>query len=476
MNTGTIKSTTTDSRGFYRIDHLPPGQYVVFKSRMEPQSENIFFDLVGNMRLKTARVRDGERSRLDIHDESEDGVRVWGYVRDQGKPVSRAMVTALASDRSGPFGVGVRADTSDGDGKYELMSLSPGTYFLQVAAAGPQRGPRMTTLSLEVPEDRREYRFDILIPTGSIAGVIRDSSGQPVPRARIRAGLLDGETPEGLLGLVMRNGFNEARADNEGRYELKGLAAGSYRLVASTQRFGRGNQSGEAAKFGEAILEPVQVDGATAIQGMDFVLPQAARITGIVVDGNGGPVLGAEVLYTREGEKRERQATDLFGLPMNTVKTDVHGGFVLEGLTPGGYTVTARMKDLTPAEESGLIVSEGGESQVRLVLIKGATLRIKVIDIAGGSVPIGDVQILDSKGQPVVRRYSALELMRMAFSGGRKEGDDTGWYEIGNIKPDTYTAVIRQQGKPELRFSREVRDGEKASWEVSMKALMEANK
>ena len=61
-----------------------------------------------------------------------------------------------------------------------------------------------------------------------------------------------------------------------------------------------------------------------------------------------------------------------------------------------------------------------------------------------------------------------------ARPAGKSEGEDSGWYELGNVKPDTYTAVVRQAGKEDIRFTQAVKDGEEISWEVSMKDL--ANK
>ena len=100
----------------------------VFKSRMDERSMNLGYDLMGNMRLKTVTVRKGKFSRLDIQDESETGVRVFGTVRDAGVPVSRAMVTAISSDSEGIFGMGIRAKPTDtdqrGEGIHDALIVS----------------------------------------------------------------------------------------------------------------------------------------------------------------------------------------------------------------------------------------------------------------------------------------------------------------------------------------------------------------
>jgi hypothetical protein len=103
MQSGTLRSATTDKRGHYVIDGLAQGQYVVFKSRMDERADNIPLELMSNMRLKTIAVKQGKTSRLDIADESDDGVRVFGVVREGGAPVPRALVTMLGQDRDDLF-------------------------------------------------------------------------------------------------------------------------------------------------------------------------------------------------------------------------------------------------------------------------------------------------------------------------------------------------------------------------------------
>ena len=78
LSAGALKSGTTDAAGYYRIDALVPGQYVVFKSRLDERSSNLGYELLGNMRLKTVTVRRGKIARLDIHDAAEGTARVWG--------------------------------------------------------------------------------------------------------------------------------------------------------------------------------------------------------------------------------------------------------------------------------------------------------------------------------------------------------------------------------------------------------------
>ena len=57
--------------------------------------------------------------------------------------------------------------------------------------------------------------------------------------------------------------------------------------------------------------------------------------------------------------------------------------------------------------------------------------------------------------------------------GNKQEKKDTGWYELGNVPPDTYTVVITEKDRPEVRVSRTIRDGETVEWDVDLKAELE---
>ena len=264
ISAGSFKSSSTSRDGEYRIEGLPPGQYIVFKSRMDERSTNIGYDLMGNMRLKSVTVRKGKLARLDIHDETEDSVRVFGVVRDGGAIVPRAMVTAIGTDSEGLLGMGIRAQPTDEQGRYELIGLQPGDYFFQITRFAGR--PEQANLSIEVPDGVREHRVDLDLPQGFIAGRVVDSLGAPVSGIRVSAGVEKGgiEDAPGLLGIIMKNGVAQARTDDEGNFKLPSMAAGTYRITATGRQGRRSNRSND--KYGEVALAGVLVDGSAAVE------------------------------------------------------------------------------------------------------------------------------------------------------------------------------------------------------------------
>jgi protocatechuate 3,4-dioxygenase beta subunit len=473
LTAGAVKSTSTDARGYYRIDGLPPGRYFVFKSRLEESSTNLVYDLLGNMRLKAVTVRDGEVVRKDIADATDGGVRVFGTVRDGDGVVAGGMVTALGNDNEGLFGMGIRARPTDGQGNYELLGLPPGTYFFRVSRF--RERPEQASLSVTVPDGVPEFRVDLEMPSSSIAGRVVDTRGQPVAGITVAAGVEGGEDerPGGLLGLIMRNGVQRAQTDATGAFRMSGVAAGTYRLTASGRR-GRA----DLRRYGEAAVFPVAVDGRASAPDVLITVPLAGRIRGFVRDGSGAGVAGADIHYSRQDEAGDARAArgedlnDLFGIQEQPVRSGADGSFELTGLSPGTYTVRADKDKATSPPVRDVVLGEEGEAVVALLVQRGATLRVRVRNIDGTLLPRSSVQILDGRGRPVTSQVSALAVFRRLM-GNETKRDDSGWYEFGGVPPDTYTAVVRRVGKPELRVPRTILDGETVEWDLDMTALLE---
>lgn len=477
LQAGSMRSGTTDERGYYKIEGLPPGQYVVFKSRLDERADNIGLELMSNMRLKTVTVRRGKVARLDVHDEGEDGVRIFGTVRENGAPVPRALITLLGSDRQGLLGMGVRANAAGMDGRYELVGIKPGDYVMQVTRFLGQ--PIQTTFEIEVPDEVTDYAFDIELPTSSITGRCIDSRGNPVAGMRVTLGSDEGglSGAGGLIGMIAQNGLSQARTDDDGMFEMKSVAAGTYRLTAGSRAGGRPRRVREGEQqYGEASLAEIVVDGASPVEGLVITVPLAGKITGIVLNGSNVPVPNAEVVYSEDGKRKRRKRSnpllDLMG-SQQPVRTGEDGRFEIAGMTPGTYSLRVESDALEAGKLDDVVVVEDMPTEVTLRMVTGATLKVRATNVSQKQVPFGNITLLDGKGKPVVSRVSTFTVMKRLMSS-RDNVEDSGWYEFGSVPPDTYTAVLREDGQPDVRITRTIRDGETVEWDIDVQAELEA--
>src|SRR5262249_17993235 len=166
----------------------------------------------------------------------------------------------------------------------------------------------------------------------SIEGVVvRAGTSEVIPRVRIT--IFRSDQPSGPIPDVV--------SDDQGRFIIKGLDAGSYSLQAERNGFGRqpfcerrpGRGGGPFAFWaGERLKDVV------------FQLTPAGAIGGRVVDATGEPLLGVNIgilraVYDENGKKTFTSITSVGQL---LTRTDDRGEYRVFLLPPGRYYVQAR--------------------------------------------------------------------------------------------------------------------------------------
>lgn len=162
--------------------------------------------------------------------------------------------------------------------------------------------------------------------TAAIAGrVLAADTGRPVKRARV---LISGGTAGG------GRGGGAATTDEQGRYTVTGLTAGTYTVTASKSGF-------VDAVYGQRrplqAGTPVQLADGQSAPGIDLRLTRGGVITGHVLDEDGEALPRALVTVQRyQYQRGERQLQ-----PVGGDQTDDRGQFRVFGLPPGDYYVSA---------------------------------------------------------------------------------------------------------------------------------------
>jgi carboxypeptidase family protein len=162
--------------------------------------------------------------------------------------------------------------------------------------------------------------------TASIRGrVVEANSGRPLSHVDVRAGSSTGQQANGAT-------------DGEGRYDLTGLPAGTYTVIATKPNYVR-------TAWGEQRVEGpgkrITLAESQRLENIDLRITRAGAITGKIVDEFGDPVSDVFVSAMRyqyvQGSRR--LMTSGRGGSTNDI-----GEFRAYGLSPGQYYVSATLR------------------------------------------------------------------------------------------------------------------------------------
>jgi len=289
---------------------------------------------------------------------------------------------------------------TDRDGKFAFPNLEPGLYSLQVYRNEYSRqtyGQRVAggpALAIRLTEGQSLTNIVMaLVPTGSVAGVIRDSEGRPQTGVPIQ--LLRATFNASSQRILHTEGT--ARTDDRGEYRLYWITPGRYYVSAGAASGPNRplSPNGAPASPNEipdqsfaltyfpgvrdaSSAASIEVQPGSEVRGVDFIAPrqQLFSVRGRITDANSGrppAVASVSLAY--------RTLTGAGGAFNAGSRYDaVTGEFELRNIPPGSYVVQAIASGATPVT--------AGESVVRispLALQPNARLPIEVSssDISG---------------------------------------------------------------------------------------------
>jgi carboxypeptidase family protein len=197
-----------------------------------------------------------------------------------------------------------------------------------------------------------------------------------------------------------------------------------------------------------------------AEQPLRVTLSPGSRISGRVVDESGAPVARARVLAVPEGPGGGGAAGPL----------DENGGFVIENLSPGRFTLAVAAPGFPPVQRKGIEVAAGKDvSGLEVAVRKGATVEGRVTAADGRPAPGTRLRVMPAadSGGPLLAAVGLPEAVAGEDGAYQLEGVPEGTRSIAAEERDHPKAVQTlavQPGSNRLDF--QLVDGREVSGRV----------
>jgi carboxypeptidase family protein len=290
---GDVHELTTQADGSFAFGALGPGPYDLYVS---PPSREWQARVVRGVPVGT--------TGLEV--QLERGLSISGSVTDEsGRALPSGTILQAVPVDGEPDGAPLPFAAVDDQGRFEIGGVSPGGHRLEIAPWTSAGRGRVLTTTDAVQAGASGLRL-VAVQGGSIAGIVVDESGAPVPGASVRADAAGGA-----------GGSRTVSSGDDGRFEVSGLRSGTVHDITAAAS-GRVAALAADVAFGRLDLRLVLARGLTA--------------SGRVIDSSGAPVRRAYLRLRRDADGSRVE-----------LRTDAEGRFSTSSLAAGKYEAeTAR--------------------------------------------------------------------------------------------------------------------------------------
>ncbi len=349
----------------------------------------------------TASKGVGADRQLAIEVALSKGAALSGHVVDErGAGIAGARVWAHAVANTWEGGAGERlAVTTASDGGFKIPALASGSYTLH---AKDEVHARTVSEPIQVDGESPTTGVRVvMMSAATIAGVVVDGEGAPVPYASVKAASTQW-SPDMT--------YRQAAADDRGTFVIKGLPRVALKVRAEGE---------------EASSHAVDVNLTAVAEKRDLklTLDVVGTIAGIVVDESGEPVAEAEVSAFPDFLSGEVGDGDFVNASQGNATTDGGGRFVLRGLEKGKYRVRASRDGEGGRRRSveGGVKAQTGDKDVRIELPAPGAIK--------GTL------VVDGKGE-------APELAMVSVDWEHRVTVRDGKFELGDLRPGKYDVRV----------------------------------
>jgi len=302
----------------------------------------------------------------------------------------------------------VRSAQTDDQGYYEIRELPPGKYTITASKTGfvdvtfGQRRPPRPGTPLEIADGQQIKNVSFSLPRGSvITGQILDEDGEPIARAAVT-----------VMRYQYQNGQRQLapagsdQTDDRGMYRVYDLPPGDYFVSAVSRLLMRPMERfmpamapdaeegalGYAPTFYPGVTTPpdatrVSVALGQELGGVDFQLQLVpmARVSGTVLDADGSPLAGGNVILAPDYAESVARGSSITG----RVARD--GAFTIDNVPPGRYVLWARSR---PNRD------EAATFAVHTLAVGGQDLPNLMVTLSPGATVTGSIGFDASTAQP----------------------------------------------------------------------------
>ncbi len=268
----------------------------------------------------------------------------------------------------------------DDDGRFEMLVFGDARYRLEAKTERREELIDTSPITGE-PQTRKERSTwtasaehvspgttDLLLTLGkgfSVLGTVQDDLGSPIESFSVRAEL------QGRLYWGADRTLGKRFSNDLGRFELAGFSSGTWHVMATARD--HGNSSTAVLDFPSELGQP-----------LDFILPRAGRISGVVVDAKGAAVQQTAVLLGESGRFNNGVPVRLLSNKVQRVdpgpwdrrtQTDSEGRFEFDDIEPGRIALLADSDSCAPSVMTWLDVAPGATLDgIQLVLRVGGAI------------------------------------------------------------------------------------------------------
>lgn len=368
-------------------------------------------------------------------------------VNESGRPLPNARVAPRRMGSMEP--PGSTSTTTDGEGKFELSRLQPGSYQVLAYLLGYVQ-------LLRALDDTQAgiYRSGdsvtlVLTKGGVITGTVTNQAGEPVVGVIVRAQMVRSANLVHAAN-YLKSPYNPLSpadlTDDRGIYRIFGLPEGTY-VVWVGGGGGELTHSTNVDPFNDDV--PTYAPASTRDTAQEFIVRAGAEVNGVDIQFRGGS--GHAVSGSARGTEGNQPLP--FAIFLNSVSghpwmTRAHQdpndrGFILHGVDDGDYSITA----ISQRPDGEFMSSDAKHIKVRGADVSGVELVVQPLSSVAGRVVLEETKTTECSDKPrpvfaetlISAQSNAFGITPTSwFSGSMANPDEQGNILLKNLAPARY--------------------------------------